>query len=270
VLVRTWNLFHGNTVPPGRRAYLREMVDLVTVDRPDVVCLQEVPAWALPRLGSWAQMQAVTALTMRPVVGRVPIRPGIGRTLTSVNHGLFRSAFSGQGNATLLAPGLKLGAAQAVELNSRSFCMAQAAALGLDAVAVRAWRANRRFVQLVPATLPDGRRMVIANMHCSGSLTDPRIPDAEIAEAARLLDDAVPEGAAAILAGDFNISISDSEVMRRLTSQEGGFSEPSPGIDHVLVRRAPTGPARVWEDQEREYGGRFLSDHAPVEVEIDL
>ncbi len=28
VLVRTWNVFHGNTVPPGRRAHLREMIEL--------------------------------------------------------------------------------------------------------------------------------------------------------------------------------------------------------------------------------------------------
>ena len=40
VLVRTWNLFHGNAVPPERRGFLEEMVQLVTADAPDVVCLQ--------------------------------------------------------------------------------------------------------------------------------------------------------------------------------------------------------------------------------------
>ena len=51
MLVRTWNLFHGNTNPPRRGAYLREMVELITTGSPDVVCLQEIPVWALARLG---------------------------------------------------------------------------------------------------------------------------------------------------------------------------------------------------------------------------
>ena len=47
MLVRSWNLFHGNTVPPQPREYLREMLRLATADDPDVLCVQEVPAWAL-------------------------------------------------------------------------------------------------------------------------------------------------------------------------------------------------------------------------------
>src|SRR5262249_28914313 len=56
MLVRTWNLFHGKPSPPGRRAFLRQMIDLVTRDHPDVVCLQELPVWALPHLESWSGM----------------------------------------------------------------------------------------------------------------------------------------------------------------------------------------------------------------------
>ena len=52
LLLRTWNLFHGNTVPPERRAHLEQMVRLATADEPDLVLLQEVPAWALGRLGA--------------------------------------------------------------------------------------------------------------------------------------------------------------------------------------------------------------------------
>ena len=33
MLVRTWNVFHGNTYPPQRRAFLREMIELVTARR---------------------------------------------------------------------------------------------------------------------------------------------------------------------------------------------------------------------------------------------
>ena len=65
MIVRTWNLFHGNTAPPGRKAYLREMIDLVTADRPAIVCLQEVPAWALDEVGRWASMRGIGERTRR-------------------------------------------------------------------------------------------------------------------------------------------------------------------------------------------------------------
>src|SRR5882724_9211424 len=97
VLVRTWNLFHGNAVPPERRAFLRQMVELVSADRPDVVCLQEVPVWALKQLGGWSGMTAVGAVAARPRLGSAEL----GRWITELHHGLFRSAFTGQANAIL-------------------------------------------------------------------------------------------------------------------------------------------------------------------------
>ena len=33
LLVRTWNLFHGNAAPPERSAYLEQMVQLVSEGR---------------------------------------------------------------------------------------------------------------------------------------------------------------------------------------------------------------------------------------------
>jgi hypothetical protein len=39
----------------------------------------------------------------------------------------------------------------------------------------------------------------------------------------------------------------------------------------VLVRGAAVSPLRVWpEERRRRADGRLLSDHAPVEVEVDL
>jgi endonuclease/exonuclease/phosphatase family metal-dependent hydrolase len=104
VLVRTWNLFHGNAVPPERRAYLREMVELASADRPDVVCLQEIPVWALERLEGWSGMRAVTAVGAQPLLGSAEI----GRRLTDLNHGLLRSAFTGEGLAVLLSRRLEI------------------------------------------------------------------------------------------------------------------------------------------------------------------
>ena len=66
MLVRTWNVFHGNAVPPRRRGFLREMVELVAADRPDLVFLQEVPVWALKHLERWSGMQAVGAVAAQP------------------------------------------------------------------------------------------------------------------------------------------------------------------------------------------------------------
>ena len=69
LVVRTWNLFHGNTLPPGRRAFLREMVELVSADSPAVACLQELPLWALPHLGAWSAMKAVSVIARGPASG---------------------------------------------------------------------------------------------------------------------------------------------------------------------------------------------------------
>jgi endonuclease/exonuclease/phosphatase family metal-dependent hydrolase len=105
LVVRTWNLFHGNTSPPTRRAYLREMIELVTSDGPDVVCLQEVPIWAVSRLGRWSGMAVTSAVARRPRLGSAEI----GRRITDVNHGRLRSAFTGEADAMLISPQLRFG-----------------------------------------------------------------------------------------------------------------------------------------------------------------
>ena len=76
LLVRSWNVFHGNAVPPEGHAYLREMVELVTSDGPALVCLQEVPVWALERLEEWSGMAVVGATAQPPMLGPIPIGAG--------------------------------------------------------------------------------------------------------------------------------------------------------------------------------------------------
>jgi endonuclease/exonuclease/phosphatase family metal-dependent hydrolase len=95
MLVRTWNLFHGNASPPERRAYLRTMIELVTGDGPDVVCLQELPVWSLSRLEQWSGMHATSA------VARKPLLPFGARAVTGLHHGLLRSAVTGEADAIL-------------------------------------------------------------------------------------------------------------------------------------------------------------------------
>ena len=113
LVVRTWNLFHGNTVPPGRRAYLREMVELVS-DGADIVCLQEVPVWATTRLERWSGMQAVSAIARAPRLRNAEL----GRLLTELNHGVLRSAVTGEAGAILVAPGHVLGDPQVKVVSS--------------------------------------------------------------------------------------------------------------------------------------------------------
>jgi endonuclease/exonuclease/phosphatase family metal-dependent hydrolase len=95
MLVRTWNLFHGKPSPPGRRAFLLQMIELVTRDRPDVVCLQELPVWALPHLEGWSRMHASGAVARRPLL------PIGARAVAALHHGLLRSAVTGEADAIL-------------------------------------------------------------------------------------------------------------------------------------------------------------------------
>jgi endonuclease/exonuclease/phosphatase family metal-dependent hydrolase len=60
----------------------------------------------------------------------------------------------------------------------------------------------------------------------------------------------------------------ESPALQELCSEEWGFSQPGPGIDHILVRGAAVTPIRRWPDERRERDGRLLSDHAPVELDI--
>jgi endonuclease/exonuclease/phosphatase family metal-dependent hydrolase len=104
MLVRTWNLFHGNASPPERRAFLRRMIELVTQDRPEVVCLQELPVWALRHLERWSGMHASGAVARRPLL------PIGARALTELHHGLLRSAVTGEADAILTRePARELG-----------------------------------------------------------------------------------------------------------------------------------------------------------------
>jgi endonuclease/exonuclease/phosphatase family metal-dependent hydrolase len=261
VLVRSWNLFHGNTVPPQRDAFLDEMVRLATADDPDVLCLQEVPAWALGRF-------TAGDVAARPRLGPLPIPVELGRRLTEPHHGLLRSAFSGQGNAIQVSPRLRVLAHETLTLNPYRFRAAQSRALELGPVARLAWAKERRIVQALRLAAPNGRTLLVANMHCTSYPADERLADAEVLRAAWFaVSTAAPEDVV-VLAGDFNVRAARSRTLRDLTRPEWGFSEPGPGIDHILVRVATSSALRRWPDDQRKHSEHVLSDHAPVEVEI--
>jgi endonuclease/exonuclease/phosphatase family metal-dependent hydrolase len=267
LLVRTWNLFHGNTQPPGRKAFLEEMVRLASEDRPAILCLQEVPVWALPVLEDWAGMVAVGVVASRPTIGPFPSTAELGRLLTAANHGLLRSAFTGQANAVLLDPALEVLETRDVVLNPFRYRRAQAERLGLDLVDRLAWSKERRVCQVVRVRR-DGGTLVVGNLHATG-FYDKRVPDAEVLRAAVFVDGMARPAEPVLLCGDFNLSVRNSTTLVELTSEEWGFGgATSTGIDHILARGVVAGEPRRWPTERRSLDGRVLSDHAPVERDV--
>jgi endonuclease/exonuclease/phosphatase family metal-dependent hydrolase len=267
LLIRTWNVFHGNTKPPERNAYLAEMVRLVSADRPDIVCLQELPVWALQYLEEWSAMRALADVAQPPRFGPMPITPQLGYRITSVNHGLFRSAVSGQANAILLPSDAEILAHDALVLNARTYREAQSKWLGLGLLARLAWAKERRIVQLVRARMPDRRFVVVANLHTTSFPADQRLADAELLRAAVFADGFSQPDDICVLAGDFNVPAARSATQIELSGADWGFSPPAgEGIDQVLVRGAPVQSLERWPRDRRRVGGRVLSDHTPVEA----
>jgi endonuclease/exonuclease/phosphatase family metal-dependent hydrolase len=264
LLVRTWNVFHGNANPPERRGFLEEMVRLASADRPDVLCLQELPVWALPWLEEWSGMRSFGAVAARPLLQSAEL----GRLITELHHGLFRSAVAGQANAILLSPGeLRPLATDSIVLNPPSFRRAQARALKLDRRIQLKWAKERRVCHAVRSGWKD-RFLTVANLHDS-SVPNWSVPDAELMRAAVFAGSFAEPGDVLVLAGDFNVIRERSKTLELLTGAEWGFSKPISGIDQILVRGARAGHVKRWPDERRRFEGRLLSDHAPLEVTIE-
>jgi endonuclease/exonuclease/phosphatase family metal-dependent hydrolase len=256
VLIRTWNLFHGNTLPPGRSRHVEEMIRLVIDADPDAVCLQEVPPWAIARLGEWSGMQVFGEIAARPMVGPLPVPAEVGRRLTDLNPGLFRSAFEGQANAILVRR--RITARHVLTLNPLGFRLRTARRLRLPPVCELAWGKERR--QAIAVRLEGG--LVLANLHATNA-ADVRIPEAEVERAAEWAGRLAGDGLC-VLAGDLNVDTTRSQIFGRLA----GFSAAGPGVDHVLVRGAAVSASDRWPRERRVVRGLVLSDHAPVEVRI--
>jgi endonuclease/exonuclease/phosphatase family metal-dependent hydrolase len=234
LLVRTWNLFHGNAVPAERGAFLEEMVRLATADEPDVLCLQEVPVWALARLGTWSGMTSLGVVGARPRLRSA----GLGRLITDLHHGSFRSAFTGQANAVLVRRSLRVREERAFPISRRG-------------------EGERRVCQAV--RLDDVG--LIGNFHATTAFADEQfLRAAAFAAAVAQPDEPVT------LCGDANVRPGEGRTYDEL--RDWGFSEPAPGIDQILVRGLPSTPPLVWPEERRRLGGRLLSDHAPVELHL--
>jgi endonuclease/exonuclease/phosphatase family metal-dependent hydrolase len=172
LLVRSWNLFHGNTLPPTRHSRLREMVELAVSEQPDVVCLQEVPVWAVPRLAEWS------GLRVFPAVARRGLRPAaVAGWITRLDNGLLRSAITGQANAILVAPTHEVADLGQLQISSRG--------------------RERRVCQVARV-----EGTVVANLHAS---TTPAAAVDEVERARCFAESLAIPGDAVALAGDFNL-----------------------------------------------------------------
>ena len=170
LLIRSWNVYHGRSHPPRRRGYLEEALRLATADRPDALCLQELPLGALPRLSALSGMQAFAAQTRR-----APLGARAGSVVTALHHGVIRSAVSGQANAILVAR--------------------EHEALDLGAVRISARGHHPRVCQAVRIA----GRLVVANLHVSGP-----VAGTEVGCALAWLETLLDPGEPLVLAGDFN------------------------------------------------------------------
>jgi endonuclease/exonuclease/phosphatase family metal-dependent hydrolase len=229
ILLRSWNVFHGNAYPPRRRGFLHEMLELVSAEKPDIVCLQELPVWSLVQLQAW------TGMASRPAITRPPLWPTpVWAWITRLHQGIFRSTFSGQANAILVRRDHAL----------EDLGQHQISDTGRE----------RRICQAVRV---DGS-IVVANLHASNEFRRPEIPRSELGRARAFAEELAGPSECVVLAGDFNLH--DPWL--------DGYSPPGPGIDHVLVRGSTIGPLEVWPIERRTHAGVVLSDHAPVELRI--
>jgi endonuclease/exonuclease/phosphatase family metal-dependent hydrolase len=175
VLIRSWNVYHGRTSPPGRRLHLREMVELASGDRPDVLCLQELPLWSLAMLDEWSGMTVLSAVAKRTLVPR-----WLGGVLQRHDSQRFRSGVTGQANAILLASEL-------VPLEHRTFWISDSGR-------------ERRVCHAVRL-----EQLVVGNVHASNEFRHVEVPRTELTRAHALVESMAAPGQPRVLAGDFNL-----------------------------------------------------------------
>ncbi len=247
---------------------MEEAVRLVSSGEPTIVCLQELPVWSLAKLEEWTRMTPISAVTVRPSVGPIPIPATLGRRLVQLDPPRLRSAFCGQANAVLVSRLAHVLESRSLVLNDARFRRAQARRLRLDLVTRLAWAKERRVCQAVRLVLPDGRRALVANLHASALGFDERPADAELLRAASFADALADPGDLLVLAGDFNVVAERSTTLEQLTTAEWGFSPPTTGLDQILVRGVEVVDLHAWPLERRRVSGRLLSDHAPVEATL--
>jgi endonuclease/exonuclease/phosphatase family metal-dependent hydrolase len=204
------------------------MIRLVTEGEAGIVGLQEVPVWALERLGAWSGMTTFGAVAR-------PARLGVlGRRLTMLAPDLFRSAFNGQANALLVRPPLEAVGEHRVEtLKERG-------------------AVERRVCQLVRIATST-KVILLANFHATAHR--PEQAREEIARVGELVAGDEP----AIVCGDFN---APQMGIAAFSPPIRGLDQIL--VRGLELERPPS----RWDPERRRVDGLLLSDHAPVEAVV--
>jgi Endonuclease/Exonuclease/phosphatase family len=295
IRVLTWNIFHAHDGHPDARptwasTALGEAVDsgthlhlnrtLVTAvgrllerARPHVAMLQEVPPWAVGRIGELSGMSAISALTA-PRIGPAGLRGRLGR----MNPDLFRT-HEGNANALLVRPPWAFvpGSTEVVRLNPPGLVRRTARNTGMPPRQTLDWLWERRNLVTARIRHPDCAVIQVACCHCH---SDPRSTPVEIPRAAAAaLAAAGPHPL--ILAGDLNATVTRQPAVFDDLASQGLHRLPTGGedrdIDHILIRGLTADPhARRWTPEEHEIVVPWkdadrrirVSDHDPLETTV--
>jgi endonuclease/exonuclease/phosphatase family metal-dependent hydrolase len=206
-------------------------------------------------------MAAVGEKTVQPI----PLPSMLARRLTDLHHGALRSVLTGQANAVLVGPRLRVLDHRRLVLNDRSFRKKHVPRLKLSLRARIAWWKERRVCQAVRVALPDGRTALVLHVHATSA--HGRLAELELERAVQLGEELAAPGEGIVFAGDFNVRATETAELRELL-RAASFSEPGPGIDHIVVRGFDASELEIWAEERRRVGGRVVSDHAPIELSV--
>ena len=242
MIVRTWNVFHGNTMPPGRKAYLREMVELITADRPDDrAAFRRSPPGRSRMSAAWANMQGSWARAKRPKLGPFPIPASLGRGADRSSPRCRPVSVRGPGKRDPLPEGGE-GARGEVD-HAEHECLhrgAREAQFGLTPKQMVAWEKERRV--LPPRPVRASRPLALPGRQPPRDAPpDLRLADAEIRRAVNFVIRCSELEETLIVGGDFNITArGEHRPIQELVNapRESRWHQAGTGIDQFLLRRA--------------------------------
>ena len=233
------------------------MVELITAGGPDVVCLQEIPAWALTRLGAWSGMQAVTARAKRAEArARCRVPRSLGRALAAPRHGRPAASLRGQGNAILFPREATVRSRQDDHAEHERLLRGARREARADPKQMVWW--EQRAARLPPRPVRAARTAAGSSSRTStppARRDDLRLADAELRRAINFIE----RGCRARRGADRRRrlqhhprAVDGDSGADGAAARDERWSDSGPQIDHVLLRSAIATSVRVWPDDERE------------------
>ena len=222
LLVRSWNVFHGNAARPAGAADLRRWCG----SRPPT------PGRRVPAGGAGLGAAAARRLERddRALGRRAPRRSlpahASRRAITRLHHGLFRSVFTGQANAILSRPALDAARAPWACGSTR------AVASGASATPSGSSGSSSR------------------NLHATNDFARPEVAARRAPPRRGVRRRVSRRGCRAVLAGDFNVRAEHLHELERLVGARARRSTTCSSAGST------PSPLRVWPRERRRRDGR--------------